>query len=82
MVSQRPIIAIGPRSSDFAQIIKETNTGVFFDYSEKEALKESIKSYYKQFLEGNMQVHAVVVEQYSRKKLTERLVQLILNPKI
>jgi len=81
MVSQRPIIAIGPHSSDFAQIIKETNTGFFFDYSEKEALKESIKSYYEKFLEGNMQVHAVGVEQYSRKKLTERLSQLILNPK-
>lgn len=81
MVSQRPIIAIGPRSSDFAQIIKETNTGDFFDYSEKEALKDSIKSYYEKFLEGNMQVHAVGVEQYSRKKLTERLAELILNPK-
>jgi glycosyltransferase involved in cell wall biosynthesis len=81
MVSQRPIIAIGPRSSDFAQIIKETNTGVFFDYSEKEALKESIKSYYEKFLEGNLSVHAVGVEQYSRKKLTERLAQLILKPK-
>ena len=81
MVSQRPIIAIGPRSSDFAQIIKETNTGDFFDYSEKEALKESIKSYYEKFLEGNLSVHAVGVEQYSRKKLTERLAELILNPK-
>jgi hypothetical protein len=81
MVSQRPIIAIGPRSSDFAQIIKETNTGVFFDYSEKEALKDSIKSYYEKFLEGNLSVHAIGVEQYSRKKLTERLAELILNPK-
>lgn len=81
MVSQRPIIAIGPRSSDFAQIIKETNTGVFFDYSEKEALKESIKSYYEKFLEGNLSVHAAGVERYSRKKLTERLAQLILKPK-
>ncbi len=81
MVSQRPIIAIGPRSSDFAQIIKETNTGVFFDYSEKVALKESIKSYYEKFLEGNLSVHAVGVEKYSRKKLTERLAELILNPK-
>lgn len=81
MVSQRPIIAIGPRSSDFAQIIKETNTGLFFDYSEKEALKDAIKSYYDKFLEGNLSVHAVGVEQYSRKKLTERLAELILNPK-
>jgi hypothetical protein len=35
MVSNRPIIAIGPNGSDFAEIITETNTGIFFDYSEK-----------------------------------------------
>jgi hypothetical protein len=34
MVSNRPIIAIGPKDSDFAEIITNTNTGVF-KYSEK-----------------------------------------------
>jgi hypothetical protein len=29
MVSNRPIIAIGPNGSDFAEIITETNTGIF-----------------------------------------------------
>jgi hypothetical protein len=38
-VSNRPIIAIGPNGSDFAEIITETNTGIFFDYSEKWNLK-------------------------------------------
>src|SRR4051812_44211831 len=46
MVSGRPIIAIGPRSSDFAEIIKETNTGVFFDYEEKDQLKQAILDYF------------------------------------
>ena len=34
MVSERPILAIGPKDSDFAEIITNTNTGVFFEYSE------------------------------------------------
>jgi hypothetical protein len=29
MVSNRPIIAIGPNGSDFAEIITETNTGIW-----------------------------------------------------
>lgn len=77
MVSNRPIIAIGPQGSDFADIIKETNTGVFFDYSEKAKLKSVILDFYNQFLEGKLQSHGVGLQQYSRKNLTKQLAQLI-----
>lgn len=77
MVSNRPIIAIGPNGSDFADIIKETNTGVFFDYSEKAKLKSVILDFYNQFLEGKLQSHGVGLQQYSRKNLTKQLAQLI-----
>jgi galactitol-specific phosphotransferase system IIB component len=77
MVSNRPIIAIGPNGSDFAQIITETNTGVFFNYSEKVKLKKLILDFYKQYLEGKLESHGVGLQQYSRKNLTEQLVQLL-----
>ncbi|WP_264536925.1 glycosyltransferase family 4 protein [Flavobacterium sp. N1736] len=77
MVSNRPIIAIGPQGSDFADIIKETNTGVFFDYSEKAKLKSVILDFYNQFLEGKLQSNGVGLQQYSRKNLTRQLAQLI-----
>lgn len=77
MVSNRPIIAIGPQGSDFADIIKETNTGVFFDYSEKTKLKSVILDFYNQFLEGKLQSYGVGLQQYSRKNLTKQLAQLI-----
>ena len=77
MVSNRPIIAIGPQGSDFADIIKETNTGVFFDYSEKAKLKSVILEFYNQFLEGKLQANGVGLQQYSRKNLTKQLAQLI-----
>ena len=77
MVSNRPIIAIGPQGSDFADIIKETNTGVFFDYSKKAKLKSVILDFYNQFLEGKLQSNGVGLQQYSRKNLTKQLAQLI-----
>lgn len=77
MVSNRPIIAIGPKNSDFAEIITETNTGLFFEYTEKEKLKNTILSYYNQFLEGKLQCYGVGLQKYSRKNLTKELVQLI-----
>ena len=77
MVSERPILAIGPRGSDFAEIITTTNTGVFFDYGEKDKLKSVILNFYHQFLEGKLKSNAVGLQQYSRKNLTEKLAKLI-----
>ncbi len=77
MVSERPIVAIGPKDSDFAEIITNTNTGVFFEYSEKAKLKQTIHEYYNQFLEAKLKSHAVGLQQYSRKNLTQQLVELL-----
>ena len=74
MVSLRPIIAIGPKGSDFESIVKQTNTGVFFKYSEKEQLKSQLVKYYEDYLIGNLKTNPVNLQKYSRKNLTERLV--------
>ncbi|OWP83807.1 glycosyltransferase family 4 protein [Flavobacterium davisii] len=77
IVSERPIIAIGPKDSDFASIITETNTGSFFTYNEKEALKEKILIYFNAYLENNLKVYAVGLQQYSRKNLTKKLADIL-----
>ena len=77
MVSERPILAIGPDNADFKDIIKETNTGTFFMYDEKEALKLQIETYYNQFKQNTLQVNAIGLQKYSRKKLTEQLVEIL-----
>lgn len=77
MVSNRPIIGIGPKGSDFAEIITNTNTGVFFDYSEKVKLKKLILDFYNQYLEGKLQSHGIGLQKYSRKNLTHEFVTLL-----
>jgi hypothetical protein len=79
MVSERPIIAIGPEDSDFAEIIQTTNTGKFVKYDEKEKLKTIISDYYDLFLQGKLQSNAVGLQKYSRRNLTSELAKL-LNP--
>ena len=77
MVSERPILAIGPADSDFESIIKTTNTGVCFHYHEKDALKAAILAQFEQYLQNNLSVHVVGLQQYSRKNLTAQLVKLL-----
>ena len=79
MVSDRPIIAIGPKGSDFENIIKETNTGSFFTYEDKVGLKEIIFTHYQSFKQNELKVHPVGLQQYSRKTLTEKLVKTCLT---
>ncbi len=77
IVSERPIVALGPEGSDFAEIITSTNTGVFFTYDEKEKLKSVLLNYYELYKNNNLKVHAVGLQQYSRKSLTEKLAKLV-----
>lgn len=79
MVSDRPIIAIGPKGSDFETIIKETNTGTFFTYDDKKRLKEMIFTHYQSFKKNDLKVSPVGLQQYSRKSLTKQLVTFLEN---
>lgn len=77
MVSERPILALGPEDSDFEKIIKLTNTGVFHQYDEYDILKQTILDFYEKYKNNNLQVNAVGLQQYSRKNLTQQLAKII-----
>ena len=77
MVSERPILAIGPEGSDIAGILSETNSGTFFNYSQKDELKAQLIKMYEQFRNGTLQTHAVGLQRFSRKNLTRELAELI-----
>lgn len=77
IVSERPIIGIGPENADFASILKETYTGKFFTYHEKETLKKHIYELFQAFLSKELKSHPIGLQKYSRKALTEELVKLI-----
>ena len=77
MVSNRPILALGPEGSDIADILAETKTGKYFDYSDRELLKSTIITYFERYKQGELLSDCVNTEKYSRRELTRTLAQLI-----
>jgi hypothetical protein len=79
MVSETPILAVGPKDSDVETILKSTNTGHYFYYDEKQAIKSQILSYFEAYKTNSLIVNAIGLQQYSRKALTKLLSDILKN---
>ena len=77
LISNRPILALGPQGSDFAEILSDTNTGFFFEYHQKQELKSKILEFYNLYLQNKLIVNAKDIDKYWRKNLTRKLVDLL-----
>jgi hypothetical protein len=77
MVSETPILAIGPKDSDVERIIKSTNTGSYFYYSAEDDLKNQILSYFEAYQQNNLKTNPIGLQPYSRKALTKQLSLLL-----
>lgn len=75
--SARPILAIGPKGWEAGEILKETQTGICFHFSEKTAIKQGILRYFEAYREGKLQVNAQNILPFHRRNLTEKLSKLI-----
>ncbi len=77
MVSNRPIIALGPKGSDVEKIIKETNTGHYFYYNDYGSLKNIILQCYGAYKNRSLQSYPIGLQKYHRKALTQSLSKLL-----
>lgn len=77
MAAERPILAIGPEGSDLAELIKNTNTGKYFNYTDLEEVKNFILNSYNDYLNKNLRINGIGLQYFSRKKLTEKLAVLL-----
>lgn len=77
MVSNRPILAIGPKNADIEKLISETNTGSFYLYAQKNEIKSFIFEKYQEFKSGQLRSHPIGLQKYSRKALTGELAKMI-----
>lgn len=77
MAASRPVLCIGPVDGDAAQIVNETQCGKAVDYDDVNSLKKIVRDYYMQYLQHRLNTSSVNVEKYSRRTLTEKLVQVL-----
>ncbi|RZN84013.1 MAG: glycosyl transferase family 1 [Winogradskyella sp.] len=79
MISETPILAIGPKDSDVEQIVKTTNTGSYFTYVEKQLLKAQILSNFEDYKTNALKTNGIGLQKYSRRSLSQSLSKLLLD---
>lgn len=77
LAALRPIVAIGPQGSDIAEILKQTSSGSFFDYTQKQALHDALTAAYHSYKTDMLKVNSKAIDVFHRKNLTAQLAQLI-----
>ncbi len=75
--AHRSIIALGPQGSDIEEIMKDTQAGEFFNYSQGSQLKTELKQLFAKFHSGSLEASTQNIEKYSRKALTAQMADLI-----
>ncbi|NCF41357.1 MAG: glycosyl transferase family 1 [Bacteroidetes bacterium] len=78
--AHRPIVAIGPKNSDVQTILKDTNTGFYFNYKDKNALKTHLLTLFDAYVKQTLSVSSKNINLFSRKSCTKQLAK-ILNAK-
>jgi glycosyltransferase involved in cell wall biosynthesis len=75
LATAKPILGIGHPKGDAAEIMQETKAGAMIDFSEKDMLKQFILN---EFSNSNTPIKADMDlrNQYSRRSLTQKLIEL------
>lgn len=75
--AKRPILAIGPEDGDLAEILKNTMAGDIFDFDNLAGLTDHIRGEYIKYKSSGLAVESIDINQYHRKALTGKLVEII-----
>lgn len=77
MISNTPILAVGPQDSDVENIVISTNTGRYCDYEALEAMKLTLEYNYQQYKLGVIKTAPIGLNKFSRSALTKELTKYL-----
>ena len=77
IASGKPILCIGPKDGDAAEILKELDTASVFDYEDIEGIQNHIAQLYFHYQSGQKTAGKNDSIKYSRKFLTEKLTTIL-----
>ncbi|RSK43674.1 glycosyltransferase [Hymenobacter perfusus] len=78
LAAGRPVICIGPAGSDAAQVLEECQAGRSFEYEDRAAMRMYLEELVTAWQQNpTIPVPAAGRRRYSRRSLTEQLVELI-----
>ncbi len=77
LAARRPIILIGPKDGDAAEIIEKNMAGVVIGQEDADKLKASVISYFHDPSAYTLTLKGSTIESYSRKVLTGQMAQCL-----
>jgi glycosyltransferase involved in cell wall biosynthesis len=73
---KRPVLAIGPLTSDCEEIIIKTNAGYYCDFGDTKGLKASLEQLFKAWQKGERISEKQNNEAFSRRNLAREIMEL------
>lgn len=77
IASCRPVLGIGQPDGAMAMIVSETNTGVVYDWEDRNSLTEYIDRCWERHTEGRLTAEGADLKQFTRKELTAKMASLL-----
>lgn len=77
LATGKTILSFGPKGADVEKILAETKAGKHFGYDDKKMLKNFILEVFENWKSGKLNINTENIEQFSRKNLTRKLVDLM-----
>ena len=77
LATGKQVISFGPDEADVAKILDETKAGRHFSYNDSDLIKSFIVEKFKLWKNGNLLENTQNIEQFSRRNLTKKLVEIL-----
>ena len=77
LAAQNPILFLGLKDSDPADVIRNTGSGVVVEFGDKNGLIEELKNAYFQYKEGILKPRSNDIEKYSRENISKQLISFM-----
>ncbi|MEO5571965.1 MAG: glycosyltransferase family 4 protein [Bacteroidia bacterium] len=77
LAAKRPILCIGPQDGDAALVLAATKAGNTFDFDDVAGIKKQLLEYFNLYLQNKLQVNSSSIDNYSRKRLTQKLAGIL-----
>jgi glycosyltransferase involved in cell wall biosynthesis len=77
LASNRPVLCIGPKDGDAAEIINQAGSGLVVEYEEVAVVKEQLKNWYQSYLSNTLSTKSSNIDIYSRRSLTQKMATVL-----
>ncbi len=77
LASRRPILGIGQTDGAMARVVRNTGSGIVYNWDDEEKIRQWIDFSWDEFKNNELLDNASDISMYSRHKLTKRLASLL-----